>query len=99
MIFKTKKLLTWPETAAILDEKVQRFIQDLAQLLTFNQRSLYDDLHALEFAENVDAAPTASADIRGKLILIKGGAGVADVLKVCVKNAADAYVFKTVTIV
>lgn len=99
MIFKTKKILTWPETAAILDEKVQRFIQDLAQLLTFNQRSVYDDLRALEFAENVDSAPTADSEHRGKIIVIKGGAGVADVLKVCVKNAADAYVWKTVTIV
>lgn len=98
MIFRIKKLLPWPETAAITDEKVQRFIQDLAQLLTFNQRSLYDDLHDLEFAENVDTTPTASEDLRGKMIVLKGGAGVADILKVCVKNAADVYTWKTVTI-
>ena len=37
------------------------------------------------------ATPTAAQ--RGALFLEQGGAGVADVLWVCMKNAADAYVW------
>lgn len=35
--------------------------------------------------------PTASDKLRGQLVLEKGGAGVADVIYVCRKNAADVY--------
>lgn len=37
------------------------------------------------------AKPTASDKLRGQLVLEKGGAGVADVIYVCRKNAADTY--------
>lgn len=39
----------------------------------------------------VAALPTARAGLRGNLLVVKGGAGVADVSYVCRKNAADAY--------
>lgn len=39
----------------------------------------------------VSALPTASADYRGMMIRVEGGAGVADAVYICVKNAADAY--------
>jgi len=35
--------------------------------------------------------PTASADYRGKMIRVEGGAGVADKLYICMKTAADTY--------
>jgi hypothetical protein len=37
------------------------------------------------------AKPTASDKLRGQLVLEKGGTGVADVIYVCRKNAADTY--------
>lgn len=37
------------------------------------------------------ALPGASASLRGQINTVRGGAGVADVLYVCRKNAADAY--------
>jgi hypothetical protein len=37
------------------------------------------------------AKPTASDKLRGQLVLEKNGAGVADVIYVCRKNAADTY--------
>ena len=46
----------------------------------------------------VTVAPTAVVADRGKLIILDGGTGVADVVKICVKGADNAYSYKTVTI-
>jgi len=46
----------------------------------------------------VTVAPTAVVADRGKLIILDGGAGVADIVKICVKGADNAYSYKTVTI-
>lgn len=40
------------------------------------------------------ALPTASASYRGQIRMVQGGSGVADALYVCVKNAANAYVWQ-----
>lgn len=98
MIFQTIKNLIWPDVSKLQDPNALQFANDLGQQLIKSQQGIYTDLRALEFAENVSAVPTASSAIRGKFVLVKGGAGVADILKICVKNAADAYVWKTVTI-
>jgi hypothetical protein len=42
--------------------------------------------------------PTPTADLRGALFLVRSGTGVQDLLKVCVKDSSDNYVFKTVTL-
>lgn len=42
-------------------------------------------------ASSVSALPTATADYRGCLAYVAGGAGVADLIYWCRKNAADAY--------
>ena len=42
--------------------------------------------------------PAASASIRGQLWIIQGGAGVADIFQVCIKDATDTYVWVTVTV-
>jgi len=39
--------------------------------------------------------PTCAVAYRGLLWNIEGGAGVADILQICQKNAADAYVWIT----
>jgi hypothetical protein len=46
----------------------------------------------------VATLPTASATYRGTLVYVKGGAGVADTLKLCRKTSADAYAWVTVTV-
>jgi len=49
--------------------------------------------------EMVDALPSAvTAEERGMIYLLKGAAGGADTLHVCVKNAAGTYELKTVTL-
>ena len=42
------------------------------------------------------ALPTPSIRWRGQYFMVLGGAGVADTMNVCVKNAADAYVWAAV---
>lgn len=42
--------------------------------------------------------PTAGVAHRGKLHLIQGGAGVADILSICIKDNTDTYVWKVVTL-
>jgi hypothetical protein len=41
----------------------------------------------------IAALPSAAEEFRGRLYLVAGGAGTADELYVCVKDAADAYVW------
>jgi len=43
--------------------------------------------------------PSPDSAHRGSLFFIANGPGVQDQLQICVKNAADAYVWKTVTII
>jgi len=35
--------------------------------------------------------PACSASTRGRVVMVQGGAGVADTLRVCLKNAVDSY--------
>jgi hypothetical protein len=44
----------------------------------------------------VAALPAASSTYRGQILRVEGGAGVADALKICEKNAADAYAWRTI---
>jgi len=53
---------------------------------------------AAEEVSVVTEAPTAVVVDRGKFITIDGGAGVADIVKICVKGTDDLYSYKTVTI-
>lgn len=43
------------------------------------------------------SVPVASAEYRGHYWLVEGGAGVADILLVCVKDESDFYSWVTVT--
>ena len=40
--------------------------------------------------------PAADAQQRGRLVIIRGGAGVTDTLYVCMKSAADTYSWRTI---
>lgn len=42
------------------------------------------------------ALPTASVDYRGQVFTFLGGAGVADVAYICIKNASDAYIWQAI---
>jgi hypothetical protein len=44
------------------------------------------------------ALPTAHANLRGVSYLTQGGTGVADTLKMCIKDSSDAYVWKSITL-
>lgn len=45
---------------------------------------------------NYTSLPTASATFRNTMAIVHGGTGVADVLYICLKSAADTYSWKTV---
>ncbi|MBB5748526.1 hypothetical protein [Micrococcus sp. TA1] len=45
---------------------------------------------------NGGALPTPIASLRGQTRLVHGAAGVADTLHICIKDAADAYVWKQI---
>ena len=94
----SRKQIPWPEIEAIKDEAARKFGGDLGRLLGEAFTTLYRDLVELQFCERVDALPTASVEYRGRLMTLKGGAGVADILKFCRKTAADAYEWATVTV-
>lgn len=45
-----------------------------------------------------DVEPVASVTYRGTFRFTQNGAGVADVLKICIKDASDTYVWKIITL-
>jgi hypothetical protein len=48
--------------------------------------------------ETTGSIPAATSALRGALYFVRSANGTADALKVCIKNAADAYEWKTVTL-
>jgi hypothetical protein len=42
--------------------------------------------------------PTADAAHRGQMWVVRGAGGDADILYICIKNAADGYEWKVVTL-
>ncbi|MGC5328355.1 hypothetical protein [Brevibacillus sp. SYSU BS000544] len=47
---------------------------------------------------SVEVLPTADASQRGRIVIVTGGTGVADVIYVCVKTSSDSYIWKQVTL-
>lgn len=56
---------------------------------------LYVRVTSNDLPPTVDTLPTGAAVYRGRRFRVLGGAGVADVVSECSKNAADAYVWVT----
>lgn len=72
------------------NQKVKSTLQRMAQV--------QKDLDAAEEIKVVAVAPTAVEADRGKIIIIAGAAGSADIVKICVKGTDDKYTYKTITI-
>lgn len=49
---------------------------------------------ALEHVWTAGTEGTCDASNRGRLVMVQGGAGVADTFRVCSKDAADAYAWR-----
>jgi len=60
----------------------------MADIILHNQISINDSTDL----------PEASEEYRGMIMVIKGGALVADSVQVCVKTALDAYVWKDLSL-
>ena len=88
---KTRKVFIPIPLENIKDDGVVDFAKKLMTALSELQQQNYDDINALQKAEKITVLPTAAEIYRGKIILLDGGVGVADLLKLCRKNAADAY--------
>lgn len=54
----------------------------------------YRDLRLRKQQFTTDTEPTCNATNRGYVVLVAGGAGVADTFRVCTKDAADAYAYR-----
>jgi len=54
------------------------------------------DTHRPPVVSSASAPPLATADFRGTIWVTRGGAGVADTVQVCAKDAADAYAWRTI---
>lgn len=79
------------------NQKVKSTLQRMAQV----QKDLDTAEAAALAAEEISVvaeAPTAVATDRGKIIILDGGTGVADIVKVCVKGTDDEYSYVTVTV-
>lgn len=95
---KTQVVPNWPDSAKIESEYTRTFLYDIGRLIIQMFKDIVADLKEIQSIDNVDSLPTASSALRGRMFLVRGGAGVADTLKVCIKDSTDTYVFKTVTI-
>jgi hypothetical protein len=55
-------------------------------------------LHQQVSINNETTLPTASEGYRGIIMVEKGGALVADTVKVCIKTAIDTYIWKEISL-
>lgn len=79
------------------DRSLERRVADLERLLATvtNELRQTQTRQSLAIPRSV-IAPTASEVTRGRIFLTEGAAGVADTVKIVVKDAADAYVLTTI---
>lgn len=49
-------------------------------------------------AGNITSLPAADSSMRGRMVRVEGGSGVADGLYICMKNADGTYTWKTITL-
>lgn len=98
MSLKSKKAIPWPDMEKIKDNATKIFGEDLGNLLLKTFRDVYDDLNLLRSNEKVTALPTAGVDYRGQIFILDGGAGVADTVKICIKEEAGTYAWKEITL-
>jgi len=96
-ILKHRSINSFPSVDEIKDEATKTFGKDLADVLIKALRNIYDDEIALQNADRVDSLPTASAELRGRMFLVDGTGGAADILHIC-RYSGAAYEFKTVTV-
>ena len=99
MSLKTQRTINWPTPEQIRDPFVLSFLTDLGRNFSEIFQRLYQDLVLLQGPENVTALPTASSELRGRIVNLKGGLGVADVPSICIKDETDTYVWKKITLV
>lgn len=92
----TSKSFKPPDVQKIQEAATKEYGEDLGRVLKDTFLSIYEDLQFLAKVENVASLPTADSSLRGKMMLLKGGVGVADGLRICRKNAADAYEWFTI---
>ncbi len=95
---KTESLLQFPIVLGIKDEAVKDFARDLADVLYRNQRKIHDDLVAMQNVDRDVELPTAAEEYRGRVLVLDGGAGVADKAYICLKGDDDAYHWKEFTL-
>jgi len=95
---KHKPAQEFPQSIKIKDEAMQVFGKELGEIFIKNMRNIYDDLKFLDTVEGVSALPTASKTTRGKLYLLLGTGGSADILYIGIDTGSGGYAFKTVTI-
>ncbi len=91
---KTESLLQFPDTLGIKDEAVKKALKDLAEVLYRSQRKVHDDLMAMQNVDVDVELPTAAEEYRGRLLVLDGGAGVADKAYICLKQADGTFAWK-----
>lgn len=96
---KVRQNVIFPDIQQIRDEAAKKFGDDLGNLLVKIFKDIYDDINALQEIEVVTTLPTAQAALRGHVFVKDNGAGVADTVHVCIKNAAGGYEWKQFTLV
>ena len=98
MIFKHRPSTEIPKPFEVQDDILRKLLEDFGRMLFQTLRNIYDDLRNLEKIEPASALPTASADYRGKYMIVPTTAGV-DEIHVCIATGTTpAHVWKKVTI-
>lgn len=72
------------------EEELDRLVRQLRQSSWLDPATATGSLPKVP-TTSLGTLPTASADYRGRVIMVYGAAGVADAFYVCKKDAADAY--------
>lgn len=78
-------------------EDVEAWIRQITEQLLVAFRHIIDAVNLLIDGYLLDTTlPTASVTHRGRMVIVRGGAGVIDKLYWCRKTAADTYEWKEI---
>lgn len=87
----SRPLNPFPDFTAIKDEATKQFCNDLADTLFKIHRNLYDDINNMQNLDVVESLPTATAEYRGRMVLLKGSGTGTDRIYIGIDTGSGGY--------
>lgn len=95
---QSRPLNPFPDFSGVKDEVIKKVFNDLAEALIKIHRNISDDIGVIQNLDTVESLPTATAEYRGRMVLLKGVGTGADKLYLGVNTGGAGFTFKEIAI-